>query len=292
MLSDKTDVAPSSAAHIDESIFKKRGQTSNESTNRLRKRKKCSPEAPLGATQHHEQQSQAKSRGKQKRQSLGLRKIGQQENQVVDEDSEMEKARSADARSTRSRLTRPQKQQNRTRSEKKRTSWRPAVHVGGKRLVAVQKNPERMVQKNPERMVGINWDGRGQRWRVRNERRTFTSFYCSRWLEAGMTTQEAGKQAMLEAIAFRESLVKQGAVVPYRESGVKNIQWWSRSNGWQVIWHDEKKKRHSRCFSVKGYLKQGMSFAEAKETALWNAVAARAKMLQANANKKRMPSHR
>merc|ERR1712032_1257572 len=119
---------------------------------------------------------------------------------------------------------------------------------------------------------------------------SITSFSRARFMAFGMTAEEADDEAMRQAFAFRQQLVKEGAVRPQTNgSGIKNIQWRSRNEAWMVIW-SERGKRRTRGFAANK--EPGMSDEEAKEKALWLAVAFRASMMQANTPKKGMRAKR
>ena len=52
-----------------------------------------------------------------------------------------------------------------------------------------------------------------------------------------MTAEEADDEAMRQAFAFRQQLVKEGVTRPHRISGIKNIQShkWYASFGWDAM---------------------------------------------------------
>jgi len=138
--------------------------------------------------------------------------------------------------------------------------------------------------KGPGRMQGVSWDPRYLRWLVSSRKRgkgsTTRSFSRHRFMTAGRTAEEADEEAMRQAFAFRRSLICEGAVRPYRSSGMKHVHWCFHTGSWLVVWCEEDGKKRTRSFSSKNYMELGMSSEEAKETALWKAVAFRASVLR------------
>jgi len=137
--------------------------------------------------------------------------------------------------------------------------------------------------RDQERMQGVYWDRFQLRWvvsyRRQGEKNKRVSFSRARYLHSGRTPEEADEEAKRQAFAFRQSLVKKGAVRLYRTSGMKKVHWYSREESWRVEWLEDG-KRKQKGFSVRGHMDSGMSSEEAKEAALWSAVSFRATLFQ------------
>jgi len=158
--------------------------------------------------------------------------------------------------------------------------------------VGVLSTPEKVCQSSmaaPERecssqrMQGVHWDTRHSCWlvcvRKRGEKnRKKIAFPRHKFMKPGRTEEEADEEARRQAFAFRQSLEQKGAIRPYGTSGMKYINWQSRGF-WQAIWFEDGKCK-KRAFAASRYEKLGMSSEEAKETAMWNAVAFRASVMR------------
>mmetsp|Transcript_66387 Transcript_66387/g.130828 ORF Transcript_66387/g.130828 Transcript_66387/m.130828 type:complete len:283 (-) Transcript_66387:108-956(-) len=188
---------------------------------------------------------------------------------VVSEGIETEKASSVDAVSTPEKVCRS----SRSLPEHKCNIQQGSDLVG---------KHSATVKNNQVRMQGVYWDPRHLRWLVqgrRGDKGSRRSFSRHQFLNSGMTAEEADEEAMRQAFAYRQSLVDSGTVRLYRTSGMKNIHWCSQVASWKVLWYEDGKRR-VRPFAVRDHMDSGTSTEEAKEAALWKAVAFRATVLQ------------
>jgi len=139
-----------------------------------------------------------------------------------------------------------------------------------------------------QRMQGVHWDPRQLRWLVNLQKRgetiTTLSFPRHKFMRPGRTEEEADEEARRHAVAFRQSLIQKWGIRQYGTSGMKYINW-QRRVFWQAIWYEDGKCK-KRAFSASKYEKLGMSSEEARETAMWNAVAFRASVMRQRPGKR------
>jgi len=124
----------------------------------------------------------------------------------------------------------------------------------------------------------VIWDEEGMRWRVswmESGKRILQDFFQRKYIKLGKSAQEANAEALHDALAFREDLVKRGkikAATSIHQSRVKGVFWTAGNKSWVVK------------IRVRGKLLHGGSFrpkddtAEAMEEARLAAIECRRKL--------------
>mmetsp|Transcript_86193 Transcript_86193/g.171129 ORF Transcript_86193/g.171129 Transcript_86193/m.171129 type:complete len:341 (-) Transcript_86193:140-1162(-) len=135
----------------------------------------------------------------------------------------------------------------------------------------------------------VVWNTRVNSWMVKwhEDGKCRTRRFALRsHMDSGMSNQEAKEAALKSAAAFRATVLRNMCCrlpVPLRAtgsgaSGLKNVFWSTHFNSWQVLWHEDGRRR-VRYFAVRRHMDSGMSNEEAKDAALRAAAAFRQSVL-------------